>query len=124
MEVQASSNSQSGQTWIEVTFLVLYSVFVIFNILSITKFANRRELLSTFIMLTSLAALLCKVYTLFYFSSASDDSLPGFGSQSRQTTGVLLFQLRDPLPHIQSSCVLNPIAVVSLIAPTTKFYRM
>ena len=67
MEFKASRNSISGGTWIEITFLVLYSVFVIFNILSITKFANRRELLSTFIMLTSLAALLCKVYSLFYF---------------------------------------------------------
>lgn len=66
MEILSSENTARDGVWIEITFLTLYSCFLILNIIFIKKFANCRELLSTLILLTSLAALLCKFSVLNY----------------------------------------------------------
>ena len=53
--------SPDNQKELNVTFLGLYCVFAVANLVLIAKFANKNELLHLFVMLTSLLALCCKV---------------------------------------------------------------
>lgn len=67
MEIIMGADSSSSEITMDIIFLAIYCVFVLVNILAITKFSNRRELLSIFIMITSLVALLRKLINFFQF---------------------------------------------------------
>jgi len=103
MEIYTST--LDGSTWVDISFLSCYGIFVLLNILTILKFANRKELLQTFIMLTSLLALLSKTtLSSNIFSSHNNFVIGAFQKWIRfKASWVLLFQFRDPISHIQPS---------------------
>lgn len=102
----SNSTSLTGAMWVDISFLFFYCGFVLLNILAIVKFANRNELLTTFIMLTSLTALLRNFLCFTILCSTSDDPIPSIGAEHsrREALGLLLLQLRDSIPYFQSCC--------------------